>query len=100
MTLNYRRHGPKNSAIRKPAAKFWNSSRHECTAPLTYRHELPVETVLAGGLATLPLARASDVGLEDLPRVLRTLLERLYKEAPPHQEAMLWASTEVLLSLR
>jgi predicted transposase YdaD len=62
--------------------------------------QFPVRELLAGGLATLPLAPISDVKPEELTHVLRTLLERLHKEAPPHQEAMLWTSTEVLLNSR
>jgi predicted transposase YdaD len=60
----------------------------------------PVEAVLAGGLATLPLAPVTDVGSEDPQRLLRTMLERLRREAPPHLEATLWASTEILMGLR
>ncbi len=55
--------------------------------------ELPVAQILAGDLATLPLAPITQVTAEDLPAVVRRMDERIEREAsrarpkscgPPH----------------
>lgn len=60
----------------------------------------PVETVLAGGLGTLPLAPLCNVPQQELPRVLRRMAERVRQEASPDEAAVLWTSTYVLMGLR
>jgi predicted transposase YdaD len=60
----------------------------------------PVTALLAGGLATLPLAPLSDLAGETLATVLRRIDERVQREAPPAQADMLRAATFVLAGLR
>ncbi len=62
--------------------------------------ELPVERVLAGGVATLPLAPVSDVGAGELPGVIARMRQRLDREVDRPTAADLWQSTEVFLGLR
>jgi predicted transposase YdaD len=73
---------------------------------LTFSYEIvrvwqqPVETILSGGLGTLPLAPLADVPRERLPEVIRRMDERLNQEAPPAEAAKLWTSTYILMGLR
>lgn len=60
-------------------------------------YEQPVEAVLAGGLATLPLA---DVSAVALPEVVRRMEERIAREAPDAQAGMLWTAAYVLMGLK
>lgn len=60
----------------------------------------PVDSLLAGGLATLPLAPLSDLAGEALPAVLQRIEKRLRREASPAQADMLRAATFVLAGLR
>jgi len=60
----------------------------------------PVEEVLAGGLATLPLAPLSAVRKAALPGVIRRMAERVRREASPGDAARLWTATYVLMGLR
>lgn len=62
--------------------------------------EKPVEEVLAGGLATLPLAPLADVSLEALPEVVRHMEARMDREAPPGEAGILWTATYLLMGLR
>jgi predicted transposase YdaD len=62
--------------------------------------EKPVESVLAGGLATLPLAPLSDVTEAVLPGVIRRMEERVRQEASPEDAGRLWTATYVLMGLR
>jgi len=59
--------------------------------------QLPVESLLAGGLGTLPLAPISGVREAELPRVIRRKGERLRHEGRARE---LWVATRVLLGLR
>jgi predicted transposase YdaD len=59
-----------------------------------------LETLLSGGLGTLPLAPLADVALEQLPAVVSKMEERLRQEASPSEAADLWASTYLLMGLR
>ncbi|MBC7808708.1 MAG: hypothetical protein H7145_21450, partial [Akkermansiaceae bacterium] len=54
--------------------------------------QLPVEELLAGGIATLPLAPIADVPESDLPRVISRMRERIEAE-PKDEQQDLWAST-------
>src|SRR5207249_1608460 len=73
---------------------------------LRFRHrvvrvwEKPVEGVLAGGLATLPLAPLSDVSAAALPGVIRRMEQRVRREASPEEAGRLWTATYVLSGLR
>jgi predicted transposase YdaD len=60
----------------------------------------PVEAVLAGGVATLPLAPLARTRQRDLPGVVQRMQDRLASEAPRPLAAKLWAATYVLLGLR
>jgi hypothetical protein len=60
----------------------------------------PVDTVLTGGVGTLPLAPLCDVKQEALPSVIRRMEERVREETTPAEAATLWASTYVLMGLR
>jgi predicted transposase YdaD len=62
--------------------------------------EKPVETVLAGGLGTLPLAPLADVTQATLPAVIRRMEERIRIEATPAQAGVLWTAVLVLMGLR
>ncbi len=61
--------------------------------------ELPVETLLTGGIATLPLAPVSAVGPGELPAVIARMRERFDREVPKPEAADLWQSTAVFLGL-
>jgi predicted transposase YdaD len=73
---------------------------------LTFSYDLiriwqqPVDSILSGGLGTLPLAPLADVPRAQLPRVIRRLDERLTNEASPAEAAKLWTSTYILMGLR
>jgi predicted transposase YdaD len=62
--------------------------------------EEPVERILAGGLATLPLAPLAKVRPSELPKVIRRMEERLRREASPGDAALLWTATYLLMGLR
>ena len=62
--------------------------------------EMPVETALSGGLATLPLAPLGQVEKEDLPRVIAQMQARIEREAAPNEAKNLWMSTYLLLGLK
>ncbi len=62
--------------------------------------ELPVETVLAGGVATLPLAPVSAVRPGELAGVIARMRDRLDREVDRPEAADLWQSTAVYLGLR
>lgn len=61
--------------------------------------ELSVETVLKGGIGTLPLAPLARVVPGDLPAVIRAMDERIAAEAPA-EAATLWTAAYVLMGLR
>ena len=60
----------------------------------------PAETLLTGGLGTLPLAPLSDVREEHLPEIIRRMDERINAEAAPDQRGGLWTAAGVLMGLR
>jgi predicted transposase YdaD len=62
--------------------------------------QLPVESLLTGGLGTLPLAPVSDVSEARVPEVIRRMKERLSLERRGRLAKDLWAVTYVLLGLR
>ena len=66
--------------------------------------QLPVRSILKGGLGMLPLAplcrQAGDLALDDaLPPLLRQLKERLNRETTPEDAAKLFSATYVLTGL-
>jgi predicted transposase YdaD len=62
--------------------------------------EQPVEPLLAGALATLPMAALADVPVVDLPRILEQIDFRLTKEAPPPDAARIMMSALTLAGMR
>lgn len=76
------------------------------TPYLEFRHQVvrvweqPVERVLGGALATLPLAPLADVSVAELPEVLSRMSDRLRAEASPAEAAELLAATYWLIGAR
>jgi predicted transposase YdaD len=62
--------------------------------------EKPVEEILQGGLATLPLAPISRVTPQELPAVIQRMDERFSREALPGAAEDLWTATYLLMGLR
>jgi len=62
--------------------------------------DVPVESVLTGGIGLLPLAPISDVEPDRLPEVIRRMDERLAAETSPPERTQLWLSTLLLMGLR
>jgi len=56
--------------------------------------------VLAGPLATLPLAPLARVSANELPAVVRRMEERIDREAPPEDRGMLWTTTFLQMGLK
>jgi predicted transposase YdaD len=73
---------------------------------LVFEYELvrlwqrPVETILAGGVGTLPLAPLCNVSRRALPGVIRRMEERIRGETSSAEAATLWTSTFLLMGLR
>ena len=61
--------------------------------------ERPVEEILAGDLATLPLAPIARVSVGELPRIIQLMDERIEREASPAERPDLWAATFLLMGL-
>ena len=62
--------------------------------------EMPVDEVLSGPLATLPLAPVANVGIGDLLQVIRQIEARFRAELTPADAAILWTATYILMGLR
>jgi predicted transposase YdaD len=62
--------------------------------------QVPVETLLAGGIGILPLAPLANDAAGQLPDVLRTIDQRLSVEAERDDADKLRAATSILMSLR
>jgi predicted transposase YdaD len=62
--------------------------------------ELPVESLLRGGLGTLPLAPISAVTEAQLPDVIRRMRERLDLQKQRARAERLWTAAYVLMGLR
>jgi predicted transposase YdaD len=73
---------------------------------LTFRYgvvrlwEVPANRVLAGGLATLPLALLCDLSTTSAENVVRSVAERIEGEGQPEERKKLWASAYLLAGLR
>jgi predicted transposase YdaD len=73
---------------------------------LTFRYhvlrvwQLPVETVLAGGMGLLPLAPLTAVPKKQVPAVIARMDERIEREATPRAARKLRAAAKLLLGLR
>ena len=62
--------------------------------------EQPVETLLEGGLGTLPLAPLGAVAPGDVPAVVRAVGERLNRDTGAAEGDVLWLCTYILTGLR
>ncbi|HEV3257689.1 MAG TPA: hypothetical protein VG013_12460 [Gemmataceae bacterium] len=62
--------------------------------------EKPIESVMVGGVGTLPFAPLSDVSRAELPGIIRRMEERLSREVTRQEAAKLWTATYVLMGLR
>ena len=62
--------------------------------------EQPVESILAGGIGTLPLAPISKVAEGNLPLVISRMEQRLADELTPGEVNETWTATFILLGLR
>ncbi len=61
--------------------------------------ERPASEILAGGLATLPLAPLASVNENELPAVIQAMHQRLDREATRSQAQTLWMATYLLMGL-
>jgi predicted transposase YdaD len=81
---------------RRPDGRVWLEFRY-----LTVRvWQQPVDAVLAGGLATLPLAPLAAGAEAVLPEIVRRMDERLSRETTPSDAVQLWTAAYVLMGLR
>jgi predicted transposase YdaD len=62
--------------------------------------QLPVESLLTGGLGLLPLALVTDEAKDQLPEVVRRMDLRLRVEAAPDERKTLWTTAFLLMGLR
>lgn len=62
--------------------------------------QMPVESLLAGGVGLLPLAPISAVKKADLPAVIARMKERLNQPESRPDAGRLWAATYLLMGLR
>ena len=83
----------------------WTIIRNDGTSYLHFEYnvvrvwEIPVETLLEGGIGTLPLAPLAKVTPNQIPAVVRRMQERLETEPGPNIDE-LWMATRILLGLR
>ena len=90
----------------KPSVNGWNSEQtgraHELvfSCNLARVWEIPVASLLAGGLGTLPLAPIGAVAESELPGVVGGMRRRLEQEATAGEAAELWTATRILMGLR
>ncbi len=68
--------------------------------PVVRVWEQPVESMLNGALATLPLAPLACVAPEALPSVIARMEERVGREASAAQAGIIWTATFVLMGLK
>lgn len=90
-TMSLAAAGLTNAANAEPSLVF----RYTVVRPW----RIPVEELLSGGLATLPLAPISDVPTSRLPEVVRTIDERLSRETTPDEARCLISASFILSGL-
>jgi predicted transposase YdaD len=73
---------------------------HEFRYNVVRTWERPADEILAGGLATLPLAPLARVKENELPTVIHAMQERLDREATKNQAETLWTATYILMGLK
>ena len=61
--------------------------------------EQPVEDILAGNLATLPLAPIARIPSGELSRTIQLMEERVEREATPAESREIWTATFLLMGL-
>lgn len=62
--------------------------------------KIPLEELLTGGIATLPLAPIGDIQTSQLPEVISRMRQRVEVEVPAHEQGDFWTATGVLLGAR
>lgn len=62
--------------------------------------EIPVGTLLSGGIGTLPLAPIAAVTEQELPGVIDAMKRRTDTELPAQEARELWTATRILMGLR
>lgn len=62
--------------------------------------QLPVDKLLKGGLATMPLAVVAAVAQDELPGVIGRMRDRLKKRSARRLAKELWTATSILLGMR
>ena len=62
--------------------------------------ELPLDELLRGALAALPLAPLTDEAADRLPDVIRSMEDRIQQEATASEADFLWTSTYLLMGVR
>ena len=62
--------------------------------------EMPVEQILRGRLATLPLAPLTNVARPELPGIIRRMKARVEQEATPAEAREIWSATYILMGLK
>ena len=62
--------------------------------------ELPLDELLRGALAALPLAPLTDEAADHLPDVIRSMESRIQQEATDLEADFLWTSTYLLMGVR
>jgi predicted transposase YdaD len=72
---------------------------HEFRYNVVKLWERPVDDILAGDLATLPLAPVSRVPAGELPRIIRRMDERIEREASTDERPDLWTAAFLLMGL-
>jgi len=72
---------------------------HEFRYNVVRAWERPADEILAGALATLPLAPLAKVKESELPAVIHAMQERLDREATQNQAETLWTATYLLMGL-
>jgi predicted transposase YdaD len=73
---------------------------HEFRYNVVRTWELPADEILAGGLATLPLAPLARVKESELSAVIHAMRGRLVREATKNQAETLWTATYLLMGLK
>jgi predicted transposase YdaD len=78
----------------------FEGSRLEFSYELVRVWELPVESVLGGGIGTLPVAPICDLRSTDLPQVVDQMRRRLESEPSLADAGDLWTAAKILMGLR
>jgi predicted transposase YdaD len=74
--------------------------RLEFAYKLVKAWEIPVESLLTGGLGTLPLSPISQVHEAELTGVIERMKERFDREVGAEEAKELWTATRILMGLR